>query len=69
MTFDEAPYKTGWESSGSDGVKAAEFIGLQGVPASYGEYIALVRCGIFNSATVSVVVSLSAKTAQAEGEC
>ena len=42
MTFDEAPYKTGWESSGSDGVKAAELIGLQGVPASYGEYIALV---------------------------
>ena len=42
MTFDEAPYKTGWESSGSDGVKAAESIGLQGVPASYGEYIALV---------------------------
>ena len=38
MTFDEAPYKTGWESSGSDGVKAAELIGLQGVPASYGEY-------------------------------
>ena len=27
MTFDEAPYKTGWESSGSDGVKAAECIG------------------------------------------
>ena len=69
MTFDEAPYKTGWESSGSDGVKAAEAIGLQGVPASYGEYIALVWCGIFSSATVSVVVSLSAKTAQAEGEC
>ena len=42
MTFDEAPYKTVWESSGSDGVKAAELIGLQGVPASYGEYIALV---------------------------
>ena len=42
MTFDEAPYKTGWESSGSDGVKVAEIIGLQGVPASYGEYIALV---------------------------
>ena len=42
MAFDEAPYKTGWESSGSDGVKAAEAIGLQGVPASYGEYIALV---------------------------
>ena len=42
MTFDEAPYKTGWESSGSDGVKAAELSGLQGVPASYGEYIALV---------------------------
>ena len=39
---DEAPYKTGWESSGSDGVKSAELIGLQGVPASYGEYIALV---------------------------
>ena len=36
MTFDEAPYKTGWESSGSDGVKAAELIGL------HGEYIALV---------------------------
>ena len=36
------PYKTGWESSGSDGVKAAELINLQGVPASYGEYIALV---------------------------
>ena len=32
----------GWESSGSDGVKAAEAIGLQGVPASHGEYIALV---------------------------
>ena len=30
MAFDEAPYKTGWESSGSDGVKAAEAIGLQG---------------------------------------
>ena len=42
MAFDVAPYKTGWESSGSDGVKAAESIGLQGVPASYGEYIALV---------------------------
>ena len=42
MTFDEAPYKTGWERSGSDGVKAAELFGLQGVPASYGEYIALV---------------------------
>ena len=42
MTFHEAPYKTGWESSGSDDVKAAEFIGMQGVPASYGEYIALV---------------------------
>ena len=42
MTFNEAPYKTGWDSSGSDGVKAAELIGLQGVPASYGEYIALV---------------------------
>ena len=42
MTFDEEPYKTGWESSGSAGVKAAELIGLQGVPASYGEYIALV---------------------------
>ena len=42
MAFDEAPYKTGWESSGSDGVKAAEAIGLQGVPASHGEYIALV---------------------------
>ena len=42
MTFDGAPYKTAWESSGSDGVKAAELIGLQGVPASYGEYIALV---------------------------
>ena len=37
MTFDEAPYKTGWESSGSDGVKAAELIGPQGVPASYGQ--------------------------------
>ena len=42
MTFDEAPYKTGWERSGSDGVKSAEAIGLQGVPASHGEYIALV---------------------------
>ena len=42
MAFDEAPYKTGWASSGSDGVKAAEAIGLQGVLASYGEYIALV---------------------------
>ena len=42
MAFDEAPYKTGWESSGSDVVKAAEAIGLQGVVASYGEYIALV---------------------------
>ena len=66
MAFDEAPHKTGWESSGGDGVKAAEAIGLLGVPASYGEYIA---CGIFSSATMSVVVSLSAKTAQAEGEC
>ena len=42
ITFDEGPNKIGWESSGSDGVKAAEAIGLQGVPASYGEYIALV---------------------------
>ena len=42
MTFDEAPYKTGWDSSDSDGVKAAELIGLRGVHASYGEYIALV---------------------------
>ena len=42
MTFDEAPYKTDWEISGSDGVKAAEAICLQGVPASHGEYIALV---------------------------
>ena len=24
MTFDEAPYKTGWESSGSDGMKPGE---------------------------------------------
>ena len=30
------------ESSGSGGVKAAEAIGLQGVPASYGDYTALV---------------------------
>ena len=29
MTFDEVPYKTGWESSGSDGVKAAEAIQLK----------------------------------------
>ena len=42
MIFDKAPYKTAWESSGSDDVKAAEAIGLQGVPASYGEFIALV---------------------------
>ena len=42
MAFDEVPHKTGWESSGSDVVKAAEAIGLQGVPASHGEYIALV---------------------------
>ena len=42
MTLNEAPYKTGWKSSGNDGVKAAELIGLKGVPASYGEYIALV---------------------------
>ena len=42
MTFDASLYKTGWESSGSDGVKAAELIGLQDVPASYGEYIALI---------------------------
>ena len=41
-TFDEAPYKTGWESSGGDCVNAAESIGLQGVLALYGEYIALV---------------------------
>ena len=42
MTFDEAPNKTGWESSGSDGVKVAELFGLQGVLASYGEYIVFV---------------------------
>ena len=42
MDFDEASYKTGWENSGDDGVKATEAIGLQGVPASYGDYTALV---------------------------
>ena len=42
MVFDEAPYKTGRENSGSDGVKSAEAIGLQGVLASHGEYIAVV---------------------------
>ena len=45
--FDEAPYKAVWESSGGDGAKAAETIGLQGVPASYDEYIALVKSGKF----------------------
>jgi len=42
LQSDEAPYKTGWVSSGSDGVKAAEAIGLQGVFASYGNFFALV---------------------------
>ena len=45
--FDEAQYKAVWESSGGDGAKAAETIGLQGVPASYDEYIALVKSGKF----------------------
>ena len=47
MTFDGALYKTRWENSGSDGVKATEAIGLQGIPALYGEYNALVWCGFF----------------------
>ena len=42
MTFDGALYKSGWKNSGSDGVKATEAIGLQGIPALYGEYNALV---------------------------
>ena len=45
--FGEAPYKAVWESSSGDGAKAAETIGLQGVPASYDEYIALVKSGRF----------------------
>ena len=45
--FDEAPYKAVWESSGGDGAKAAETIGLLGVPASYDEYTALVKSGMF----------------------
>merc|ERR1712209_145479 len=45
--FDEAPYKAAWESSGGDGAKVAETIGLKGVPASYDEFIALVKGGKF----------------------
>ena len=41
--FGDAPYKAVCESSGGDGAKAAEASGLQGVPASYDEYIALVK--------------------------
>ena len=42
ISLEGAPYKIDWESSSSGGVKAAEAIGLQGVPASYGEHIVLV---------------------------
>ena len=40
-------HRAAWESSRGDGAKVAETIGLNGVPASYDEYIAMVKGGKF----------------------